>query len=329
MQSHGQINEHEKALRFLWITAFIMLVIITVSAMWFAHIMKTRENQETKEVTTPVSLGRELVAPLTPPTATPTPTPKTDYLSFFMNQSPVSRAERDNNFKMDIYFPDTRSSDEVACAQALLQYAGFYIDTEEFISEYVVTGELETKNDGQLYGDHPIDAFTGDPRSDTGTNGGYVDVMMNTVSRFLREYDASYTVLNLKNQSIDQLDDLILGRNVPVCIWTTLGKYEDAQGDSWHTTEAGELFTWDTRTKCMILTGYDGDYEIVGDPTEGITEEYATDVLSSNYDSLNRMAYAIVPKEGGNNTPIQRAINNKATFSYSGDVIDYHQMYGY
>ena len=78
MQSHGQINEHEKALRFLWITAFIMLVIITVSAMWFAHIMETRENQETKEVTTPVSLGRELVAPLTPPTATPTPTPRTD-----------------------------------------------------------------------------------------------------------------------------------------------------------------------------------------------------------------------------------------------------------
>ena len=69
-----------------------------------------------------------------------------------MNQSPVSRAERDNNFEMDIYFPDTRTSDEVACAQALLQYAGFYIDTEEFISEYVVTGELETKNDGQLYG---------------------------------------------------------------------------------------------------------------------------------------------------------------------------------
>lgn len=329
MQSHGQINEHEKALRFLWITAFIMLVIITVSSMWFAHIMETRENQETKEVTTPVSLGRELVAPLTPPTTTPTPTPRTDYLSFFMNQSPVSRAERDNNFKMDVYFPDTRTSDEVACAQALLQYAGFYIDTEEFISEYVVTGELETKNDGQLYGDHPIDAFTGDPRSDTGTNGGYVDVMMNAVSRFLREYDASYTVLNLKNQSIEQLDDLILGRNVPVCVWTTLGKYEDAQGDSWHTTEAGELFTWDTRTKCMILTGYDGDYEIVGDPTEGATEEYATHVISSNYDSLNRMAYAIVPKEGGNNTPIQRAINNKATFSYSGDVIDYHQMYGY
>ena len=79
----------------------------------------------------------------------------------------------------------------------------------------------------------------------------------------------------------------------------------------------------------MILAGYDGDYEIVGDPTEGKTDEYATDVLSSNYDSLNRMAYAIVPKKGGDNSPIQRAINNKATFSYSGDVIDYHQMYGY
>ena len=246
-----------------------------------------------------------------------------------MSRNPVSRAERDNNFSMDIYFPDTRASDEVACAQALLQYAGFYIDTEEFISEYIDTAELETKNDGQLYGEHPIDAFTGDPRSDTGSNGAYVDVMMNAVSRFLREYDASYTVLNLKNQTIEQLDDLILGRNVPVCIWTTLGKYEDTQGDSWHTTEAGELFTWDTRTKCMILAGYDGDYEIVGDPTEGKTDEYATDVLSSNYDSLARMAYAIVPKKGGDNSPIQRAINNKATFSYSGDVIDYHQMYGY
>ena len=83
---------------------------------------------ETKtEVSVPVRLGRELVAPLALPT--PTPTPQTDYLSFFMLQNPVSRAERDNNFSMDIYFPDTRTSDEVACAQALLQYAGFYIDT--------------------------------------------------------------------------------------------------------------------------------------------------------------------------------------------------------
>ena len=140
---------------------------------------------ETKtEVSVPVRLGRELVSPLALPT--PTPTPQTDYLSFFMSKNPVSRAERDNNFSMEIYFPDTRTSDEVACAQALLQYAGFYIDTEEFISEYIETAELETKNDGQLYGEHPIDAFTGDPRSDTGSNGAYVDVMMNAVSRFLR-----------------------------------------------------------------------------------------------------------------------------------------------
>lgn len=283
---------------------------------------------ETKiEVSVPVRLGSELVAPLALPTHTPAP--QTDYLSFFMSRNPASCVERDNNFSMDIYFPDTRASDEVDCAQALLQYAGFYIDTEEFISKYIETAELETKNDGQLYGEHPIDVFTGDPRSDTGSNGAYVDVMMNAVSRFLREYDASYTVLNLKNQTIQQLDDLILGRDVPVCVWTTLGEYDDTQGDSWYTTETGELFTWDTRTKCMILTGYDGDYEIVGDPTEGKTDEYATDVLSSNYDSLNRMAYAIVPKKCCDNTPIQRAINNKDTFSYSGDVVDYHQMYGY
>ena len=138
--------------------------------------------------------------------------------------------------------------------------------------------------------------------------------MMNAVSRFLREYDASYTVLNLKNQTIQQLDDLILGRDVPVCVWTTLGEYDDTQGDSWYTTETGELFTWDTRTKCMILTGYDGDYEIVGDPTEGKTDEYATDVLSSNYDSLNRMAYAIVPRNVVTIHPFKELLTTKIPF---------------
>ena len=74
---------------------------------------------ETKtEVSVPVRLGRELVAPLALPT--PTPTPQTDYLSFFMSKNTVSQAERDNNYRMENYFQDTRTSDEVACGQAHL-----------------------------------------------------------------------------------------------------------------------------------------------------------------------------------------------------------------
>lgn len=308
----------------------IVLVIISLIGLGLTCLLvanKPHPKPKEREVKIRESRGRELVAPLSP-TITPTPVPEKTYLSFFMSQTPVTRAERDNTFSMDIYFPDKDTSDEVGCALALLQRVGYVITAEDLISNYVHVGELETKNDVQLYGDHPIDAFIGDPRSDTGTSGAYVDVMMTAVQEYLWDEEAPYTVLNLKNQTIEQLDDLILGRNTPVCIWTTLGKY-DTQGDSWLTTEAGELFTWDSRTKCMILTGYDGDYEIVGDPTTGSTEEYATHVVTANYDNLARMAYAIVPKDDVEITSVQVPARKTIDSTYEGTPVDYNAMYGY
>lgn len=299
------------------------ILLITFGVLCFMIGCMLSESSEKILVETIASEGRELVSPVTRPS--PTPTPQPDYLSYFMGINPISRETR-GEYKIDFSFGDTDISDEVACAIGLLRNLGYRVDGETFIKNYVKTSQLERKNDEQLYGDHPIDSFTGDPRSDTGTNGCYVDVMMNAVSQYLWDKESHYTVLNLKNQSIDQLDDLILGRGVPVCIWTTLGKY-DTQGDSWYVNDIGELFTWDERTRCMILTGYEGDYNIVSDPVENKSEEYATDVISANYDSLKRMAYTIVPKDA--NAQDYVPSNTITAEDYQLGVVDYHLIYGW
>ena len=189
---------------------------------------------------------------------------------------------------------------ESVTAVMALNYAGYTIDTDTFIDDYLPQGtEPYYDDDGQLYADSPYEAFIGSPYSEY-SYGCYAPVIKDAVSQVMEEalgevnaaVDASGKVVDLSGRTLEQLCDDYVSRDIPVILWGTIRMEPVSSRTTWILPDGSE-FTWKSREHCLLLVGYDEQYYYFNDPMEGKNTAYRKADVENAYQELYSQALAI------------------------------------
>ena len=191
---------------------------------------------------------------------------------------------------------------ESVSAVMALNYAGYGIDTDVFIEDYLPMGEEPYYgDDGLLYADSPYEVFIGSPYSDY-SYGCYAPVIRGAIERFLTDGAinadpaGAYRVADLSGTSLKELCEDYVSRDIPVIVWGTIGMQPIRAYTTWILPDGSE-FTWRSQEHCLLLVGYDEQYYYFNDPMEGKDTKYQKADAEQAYAALYSQALAIVKNE--------------------------------
>lgn len=182
---------------------------------------------------------------------------------------------------------------EAVSSVMALNDAGIAIGADTFIDTYLPQGEAPYYgSDGRLYGDSPYEVFLGSPY-DESSFGCYAPVIKKALEQVIAASGGSQRVVDLGGNTLGQLCDEYVSRDIPVIVWGTIGMKPVSNRTTWILPDGSE-FTWKSREHCLLLVGYDGEYYYFNDPMEGKNTAYRKADAESAYKELYSQALAIV-----------------------------------
>lgn len=178
---------------------------------------------------------------------------------------------------------------ESVSAVMLLNFLGYEISVDEFITKHLKQDNLITK-EGKLYGPDPNQVFCGSPY-DEDSFGCYAPVIAAAIRSVVNDEE------EVKEETGTPIEDLIkeyIDQGMPVIFWACINMREPIQGPSWQLKETGELFTWISNEHCMLLVGYDDQHYYFNDPYENNgCIGYPKEIVEQRHRAQYGMAVAI------------------------------------
>ena len=168
-----------------------------------------------------------------------------------------------------LQFPTLSGGCEVVSLTALLNAAGFDVTMTELADVYLPTG-----GGGFVY------SYTGTPYY---SGGGMPPVMVACGNAYLESEGSSLVLTELSGADFDEVVSIV-GRGVPVMVWTTMYMAQPA-----HTGIFEDGYEWYDNEHCVLVYGANGDTVLVMDPIEGIVER-DRDQFEALYDACGKMA---------------------------------------
>jgi len=190
------------------------------------------------------------------------------------------------NVKHISQMPNLPTGCEATSLTMLLNSAGLNITKEQTAKDMVKVPVPIWKN-GKMYGEHPQNAFIGNPFS----NAGY-GVYNKPVAKQIEQYFPGRSE-DLSGKTFEDILKVI-DQGRPVMIWTTMRMANMTLTRTWQTPNDGS-FTWKAPQHAMLLVGYDDNYIYVHDPQKNSRSKYKRDVSKNRWISMGRMAVAIKP----------------------------------
>ncbi len=178
---------------------------------------------------------------------------------------------------------------ESVSAVMLLQYLGYDLTVDDFISRYLKKQSFEVR-EGELYGPDPRKVFCGSPYDDD-SFGCYAPVIGEALKGILGD---SYAVLDETGTDMETLLERYIDQGMPVIFWASINMREPVIGPQWRLLESGELFTWISNEHCMLLVGYDEEGYYFNDPYDnhGVIR-YPKDIVEDRHRAQYQMAVAV------------------------------------
>ena len=179
-----------------------------------------------------------------------------------------------------------------------LNYLGINITVDEFIKNYLESGEI-IKKDNQLYAPSPFDKFVGSPYDDDFSFGCYEPVIEKAVNKLIKEKNLNYEVKNLNNVPMTEIISNYIDKDIPVIFWATINLLETIKTTIWIVPETGEKFQWRGKEHCLLLVGYDNEKNgyYFNDPWNNIgTILYNKELVEKRHAEQYSNAVAIVKK---------------------------------
>lgn len=203
-----------------------------------------------------------------------------------------------NKVLLDVPYINQKKDYINACesisAVMALQYLGMDISVDDFINDYLETGEVPYYDkDGVYRGSSPWEVFPGNPTDETGW-GCYAPVIVNALNKLLDK--DQYDVHELYNEKISNLCKNYIDNGIPVIFWATIDMQAPYKGSSWNLIDSDEEFTWIRPMHCVLLVGYDDDYYYFNDPWQKKAIKYKKAEVERAYRGLYQQAVAVTKK---------------------------------
>lgn len=181
---------------------------------------------------------------------------------------------------------------ESVSAAMLLQYLGYEISVDEFISKYLECRDMEIR-EGVLYGPDPNECFCGSPY-DEDSYGIYAGGLKKALDkaagdRYCFEDESGTPIEELLRKYIDQ--------DMPVIFWACINMRKEIPGPEWKLLDTGERFLWTSNEHCMLLVGYDEENYYFNDPYDnnGVIG-YSKQLVEKRHAAQHSMALGIHKK---------------------------------
>jgi uncharacterized protein YvpB len=182
-----------------------------------------------------------------------------------------------------------------------LNYAGFSVDKLTMADEYLIRSDPYLTTFGE--------AFVGSPYDSTAW-GCYAPVIVETAEIYLKAQGSSDTVQNLTGCSLKTLLNEV-AQGTPVITWATINMTSKVEEHYYWTTPEGEDAVFLTNEHCLVLCGYDLNYNTVTvcDPLVGKTV-YDMDVFENRYELMYQQAVVIRQNDTNPETESTETIAN-------------------
>lgn len=181
---------------------------------------------------------------------------------------------------------------ESVSAVMLLQYLGYEISVDEFISKYLECRDMEMR-EGVLYGPDPKECFCGSPYDEEsyGIYAGGLKKALDKAAgdRYCFEDESGTPIEELLRKYIDQ--------DMPVIFWACINMRKEIPGPEWKLLDTGERFLWTSNEHCMLLVGYDEENYYFNDPYDnnGVIG-YSKQLVEKRHSAQHSMALGIHKK---------------------------------
>lgn len=181
---------------------------------------------------------------------------------------------------------------ESVTAVMLLNYLGYPLSVDQFISDYLPMQPFVTRG-GILYGPDPRTAFCGSPY-DPDSFGCYAPVIKQALTAIVSD---RFEVIDETGTSMETLLHQYIDRNMPVIFWACINMQPPLPGPDWKLTDTGEDFSWISNEHCLLLVGYDEKGYYFNDPYEnhGLIY-YEKELTEQRHAAQYSMAVALKPK---------------------------------
>ncbi|MCD8326238.1 MAG: C39 family peptidase [Lachnospiraceae bacterium] len=187
------------------------------------------------------------------------------------------------DFEIIYQMPELPTGCEIVAMTMVLHYYGYDVDKTEMASEYLPTAAASFYygSDGLKYGPDLNKYFVGDPF----TNAGYIcgtEAILTAANSYLQDEDSTLKAVDMTGATAEELYELV-GRDVPVVVWVTIGMVERYSTAGWY-TEEGEYVEWSSNDHGAVLIGYTEDTVTIADPISGLVE-YSREDFESVFES--------------------------------------------
>ncbi len=185
-------------------------------------------------------------------------------------------------------YPTLPTGCEATALAMLLQFYGVDITKEQVATDMPKASNPYYYNEVR-YGEHPNNAFIGDP-----FGSGY-GVFSPVIIDMINDYLPNCAV-DLGGGSFDIIYDC-LDKGEPVMIWATIDMKYPTGGPIWETPSDG-TYQWLYHEHALVAVGYDEEHIYLNDPYHGSMIAYCKDLVESRWISIGSQAVGIhIPKE--------------------------------
>lgn len=181
---------------------------------------------------------------------------------------------------------------ESVSAVMLLQYLGYEISVDEFISKYLECRDMEMR-EGVLYGPDPNECFCGSPY-DEDSYGIYAGGLKKALDKAAGD---RYCFEDESGTPIEELLRKYINQDMPVIFWACINMRKEIPGPEWKLLDTGERFLWTSNEHCMLLVGYDEENYYFNDPYDnnGVIG-YSKQLVEKRHSAQHSMALGIHKK---------------------------------
>lgn len=195
---------------------------------------------------------------------------------------------------LDVDFIDQRRKYPTGCESVstvmALRYLGMNITVDDFIDRYLDKGKPPHMKDGIYQGCDPWEQFPGNPYRSNGW-GCFAPVIMKALKK-LPDYQ-QYTVKELYNESIEDLCQNYIARDIPVVFWASIDMKEPKVTTKWKDIGSEKEIEWKSPMHCLLMTGFDKNYYYFNDPMRGKNVAYEKAKVERVYEIMGSQAIVI------------------------------------
>lgn len=216
----------------------------------------------------------------------------------------VKRYERDSSGEINIVEafvpvelifqkPELPNGCEITSLTSALDFYGYSIDKVTLSDEFLPMRPFYRK-DGKLYGPHPDQAFSGNPRDGSGFYV-FAGPTAKAGNDYIKSVNGEHAITDLTGSSRETIIDYV-EQGVPVVIWVTLDLGAPNFNYSWLLDDTGEEYPALLNLHCVVINGINGDQFSVMDPLAG-NVSYEVNAFFESYESIGSRALVVLPLE--------------------------------